>query len=149
MPRETHSALASRFLTVGAALDGLSDLPGEGLAVRAAIYARVSTDLQSNDSVLDQESRCREFADRRGWEVAASESDQRISGASADRPGLERILSRIDEWDVLLVWDSSRLARNEALYFSIFERVEAEDRRMSKFRRATTCWTSADGSVGF
>ena len=36
-----------------------------------------------------------------------------ISGASRhNRPGLLQLMDRIDEWQVLLTWDSSRLARN-------------------------------------
>jgi DNA invertase Pin-like site-specific DNA recombinase len=34
--------------------------------MRAAIYARMSTDKQSADSPADQIARCREFAERRG-----------------------------------------------------------------------------------
>jgi predicted site-specific integrase-resolvase len=37
--------------------------------MRAATYARVSTDKQSADSPADQIARCREFAARRGWHV--------------------------------------------------------------------------------
>ena len=35
--------------------------------MRAAIYARMSTDKQSSDSPADQIARCRAFATSRGW----------------------------------------------------------------------------------
>jgi DNA invertase Pin-like site-specific DNA recombinase len=37
--------------------------------MRAAIYARMSTDKQSPDSPADQVARCREFAAARGFDV--------------------------------------------------------------------------------
>jgi site-specific DNA recombinase len=81
--------------------------------VRAAIYARMSTDKQSAASPEDQIARCRAYAEREGWEVVLVESDAGISGASRhNRPGLLSLMSEIESWDVLLVWDSSRIARD-------------------------------------
>jgi site-specific DNA recombinase len=37
--------------------------------VRAAIYARMSTDKQSDTSPEDQIARCREYAEGQGWHV--------------------------------------------------------------------------------
>ena len=71
--------------------------------MRAAIYARMSTDKQSDTSPADQIARCREFAERRGWHVVDElvMVDAGISGASRyDRPGLLSIMDRIEEWDV-------------------------------------------------
>jgi len=83
--------------------------------VRAAIYARMSTDKQSDTSPEDQIARCREYAERQGWRVLESAivAEAGISGASRhNRPGLLGLMARIDEWDLLLCFDSSRLARN-------------------------------------
>jgi site-specific DNA recombinase len=82
---------------------------------RAAIYARMSTDKQSADSPADQIARCREYAAREGLHVVEDlvRTDAGISGASRhNRPGLLELIARIDEWDVLLCFDSSRLARD-------------------------------------
>ncbi len=84
--------------------------------MRAAIYARMSTDKQSADSPADQIARCREFAVTRGWTVAEEliVEDAGISGASRHaRPQFLGLMARIREWDVLLCWDFARLARNE------------------------------------
>jgi len=84
--------------------------------MRAAIYARMSTDKQSADSPADQVARCREFAKARGWTVVESLviSEAGISGASRhNRPGLLQLVARIDEWDTTLCWDCSRLSRNQ------------------------------------
>ena len=86
------------------------------MPLRAAIYARMSTDKQSTDSHADQIARCRELASARGWTVADElvVKDAGISGASRhERPQFLELMARIHEWDVLLCWDFSRLARNE------------------------------------
>jgi hypothetical protein len=83
--------------------------------MRVAIYARMSSDKQSPDSPADQIARCREFTDGRGWEVVDDlvGEDAGIPGASRhNRPRLLELIARIDEWDVLLCFDFSRLARN-------------------------------------
>ena len=75
----------------------------------------MSTDKQSDTSPADQVARCREFAAARGWEVAEElvAMEAGVSGASRhNRPGLLGLIGRIDEWDVLLCFDFSRLARN-------------------------------------
>ncbi|WP_199436974.1 recombinase family protein, partial [Acidiphilium multivorum] len=50
--------------------------------MRVALYARYSTDLQSDASVEDQLRICRARAEREGWTVVESYSDRAISGAS-------------------------------------------------------------------
>jgi site-specific DNA recombinase len=83
--------------------------------LRAAIYARVSTDKQSAASIADQIAGARVFAAARGFAVVDSlvVEESGISGASRhNRPRLLDLMARIDEWDVLLCWDGSRLGRN-------------------------------------
>lgn len=84
--------------------------------MKAAIYARMSTDKQSADSPADQIARCREYAKRHGWQVVEDlvVTDERISGAAiVDRPALRACLDAIHNYDVLLCWEFSRLARDE------------------------------------
>jgi len=83
--------------------------------MRCAIYARMSTDKQSADSPADQIARCRTFAASRGWTVVPElvVEDAGVSGASRhNRPKLLELMARIPEWDVLLCWEFSRLARD-------------------------------------
>jgi DNA invertase Pin-like site-specific DNA recombinase len=75
----------------------------------------MSTDRQSADSPADQIARCRAYATTRGWAVVESLviTEAAISGASRhNRPGLLGLFDRIDEWDVILAWDFSRLTRD-------------------------------------
>ena len=82
---------------------------------RIAIYARMSLDKQSSDSPKDQIARCRSFAEERGWQVSDDLifTDEALSGGTRyNRPRLLELIDRIGEWDILLCYDFTRLARN-------------------------------------
>jgi DNA invertase Pin-like site-specific DNA recombinase len=97
--------------------------------LRCAIYARYSTDKQNPLSIDDQIRKCREFADRNGWEVLDTHiySDEAMSGATDDRTGLQRLLeaatATAHALDVILVDDTSRLSRKLADSLRIFEQL--------------------------
>jgi site-specific DNA recombinase len=89
--------------------------------MRCAIYARYSSDLQRDSSVEDQNRKCRNFAELRGWVIidAYVRSDQEISGAAlANRSALNSLVAaarqRPRPFDRILIDDTSRLARNLA-----------------------------------
>lgn len=80
------------------------------------LYARKSTDKQSEASIADQLRRCRDYAAERGWGVTAEHTDEGISGAAlGNRPGLLTVLAQLARGDVLLVADLSRLSRSQDL----------------------------------
>ena len=82
---------------------------------RVAIYARMSLEKQSSESTGDQIARCRDFADQRGWQVVEELifTDKTVSGGTRyNRPDLLELVDRVLEWDVLLCYDFTRLARN-------------------------------------
>lgn len=83
--------------------------------MRAAIYARYSTDKQRQSSVEDQNRNCQRFAEREGWKVVAKYADRGISGATSARPEYQRMLADAEakKFDVLIVDDLSRLARDD------------------------------------
>ena len=57
--------------------------------MRAALYARFSTDLQRSESISDQFAACRAYCSQHDISVVAAYEDAAISGASmANRPGL-------------------------------------------------------------
>ena len=86
-------------------------------SVRCAVYTRYSTDRQNPCSIEDQLRKCREFAEPRGWQLLDPHiyTDEAISGASADRAALKRLLAAAHEqprpFDCVLFDDTSRLAR--------------------------------------
>jgi site-specific DNA recombinase len=83
--------------------------------VRAAVYARFSTDKQRDASIDDQLRNCRRWAERHGAEVCGVFEDRGISGSSKDRPGFKAALAAANAggFDVLLVDDLSRLSRDD------------------------------------
>src|SRR4051812_19968242 len=87
-------------------------------AMRAACYARFSSDLQRQTSLDDQIATGRRYAEAQGWHFVERHvyTDAAVSGASLDRPGIQALLAaartRPLPFDVLLVDDSSRVSRD-------------------------------------
>ena len=81
---------------------------------RAAIYARYSTDNQRAASIVDQQRRCREFADRNNLTVGQLWADEAEKGWNPEREQLQAMLAaaKNKKFDVLLVDDLSRLHRD-------------------------------------
>ena len=90
--------------------------------LRAALYARYSSENQRKESIEDQLATCRGEAVTRGFAVLEAHvyTDHARSGASQDRPGLLALLAAAKQrlFDVLLIDDLSRLARDN-LYMLI------------------------------
>ena len=83
--------------------------------MRAAIYARYSSDLQRPASIDDQVRQCRAEIERRGWQEAAVHSDRETPGTvSQGRPDYQRLLAaaKAREFDVVVVDELSRLTRD-------------------------------------
>ncbi len=94
--------------------------------MRAALYARYSSDRQNERSIQDQLAVCARHAESRGWVVVATFSDAAISGAAmANRPGIQSLLAAAvsSSFDVVLVEDEDRLARNLEHQANIFNRL--------------------------
>jgi DNA invertase Pin-like site-specific DNA recombinase len=102
--------------------------------MRAAIYARYSSENQRPESIDDQISACRKFAAERGYAVEPSQiySDQATSGARKDRPGLTALLSQAEQaaFEVILVDDLSRLARDNFLMLSVLAELRFQGVRV-------------------
>ncbi len=84
--------------------------------MRAALYARFSTDKQRDTSIDDQMRECERVARAAGLEVVAQFEDKGISGGTAARPGYQALLAgaRRREFEVIVTEDISRLWRNRA-----------------------------------
>ncbi|MCH7987221.1 MAG: recombinase family protein [Acidobacteria bacterium] len=94
--------------------------------LHCAVYARYSSDKQKPTSIDDQVRKCREFAERRGWHVLDEHiyTDEAVTGATDDRPGLQRFLAAATTpdrpFEAILIDDTSRLSRKliDALHIS-------------------------------
>jgi DNA invertase Pin-like site-specific DNA recombinase len=93
--------------------------------MRAVIYARVSTSDQSTDN---QTLELTKVAERNGWEIAEVFEDT-ISGAKTKRPALQRLLQGVirKEFDVVMVWDVSRLGRSLKHLVTLLEDFHAKN----------------------
>src|SRR5215211_1248979 len=90
-------------------------------AKKAILYARVSTDEQARSGYsLDQQlERLRKYATAEGYEVLEEIEDSGQSGASLERPGLDRARDLIatGKVSVILAQDRDRFAREPALHY--------------------------------
>jgi predicted HicB family RNase H-like nuclease len=59
--------------------------------VRAAVYARYSSDNQREASIEDQVEVCRRYANLQGWEIIKVYPDHALSGASRFRPAFQQL----------------------------------------------------------
>ena len=78
--------------------------------MRAAIYARVSTNDQHNEIQIKELT---DYLQRRGWELAGVYQDQ-MSGAKAQRPGLDALMAgaRLHKFDAVVVMKLDRFGRS-------------------------------------
>lgn len=82
--------------------------------MRAALYARFSSDLQRATSIEDQFRNCRKRADAEGWKIVATYADEAMSGSDTSRPQYRAMLAAATEgaFQILIVDDLSRLTRD-------------------------------------
>ena len=95
--------------------------------VRAALYARYSSDQQSPASIADQQRICRERAEREGWHIAGSYEDAAISGASMIlRPGVQKLLAdaQAGQFDIVLTEALDRVSRDQADVATFFKHLQ-------------------------
>lgn len=79
--------------------------------MRAVVYGRVSTDLQSETSVNEQLRRTKQYVEMKGWELVDEFSDVG-TGMNMERDGFKEMMSRIDEWDVVVAFKLDRFHRS-------------------------------------
>ena len=87
----------------------MPSMNGHGLkrtVLWAILYARVSTDEQARSgySLAQQLEALREYAAREGYEVLEEVQDPGQSGASLERPGMDRVRDLVASGGVSVVW---------------------------------------------
>src|SRR4051794_21064368 len=95
---------------------------------RAILYARVSTEEQARSgySLAQQIEALRGYAAREGYEVLEEVTDPGQSGASLERPGMDRVRDQVATSDVLVVLaqDRDRFAREPAYHYLLRKEFE-------------------------
>ena len=103
-------------------------------AKRAVLYARVSTDEQARSgySLAQQIEALREYAAREGYEILEEVRDPGQSGASLERPGMDRVrdLVAADDVSVVLAQDRDRFAREPAYHYLLRREFEEYGTKM-------------------
>src|SRR5436305_9637473 len=95
--------------------------------MRAALYARFSSDLQSERSIHDQLALCREIASRQVCRIVATFHDSGISGTStANRPGFQALMAAAasGQFDGIIIEDIDRFARDQADWHAARKRLD-------------------------
>ncbi len=83
--------------------------------MRAAIYARYSSDLQREASIEDQVRLCTSRIEAEGWTLSSTYTDHGVSGASSLRPGYQKLLedARTGAFEVVVAEALDRLSRDQ------------------------------------
>lgn len=82
--------------------------------MKVAIYTRLSDDQAGRSTGIERQiESCRQYAAARDWEVVAEFRDADLSAfrAGVVRPEYEDMLSRLGEFDAVVVWKLDRLVR--------------------------------------
>ncbi len=92
---------------------------------RVAIYARCSSQMQSEASIEDQLRICRDRVAHEGWTIIDVFSDMAISGASMQRPGIQRLMGEASsgKLDIIIAEALDRLSRDQADVATLFKRL--------------------------
>jgi len=93
--------------------------------MRAAIYARYSSDQQSAASIPDQVRLCRRLCEEQGWDVVEVFADEAMSGATHLRPDFQRMqqLAMRGGFDVLVAEALDRLSRDQEHIAGLHKRL--------------------------
>ena len=93
----------------------------------AVIYARYSSNNQTEQSIEGQVHVCQDFAKRNDIVIVDSYIDRAISGTTDEREAFQRMLkdSNNKKWDYVLVYKLDRFARNK--YESAIHRKHLKD----------------------
>ncbi len=93
--------------------------------MRAAIYARYSSENQREASIEDQLRVCRARVSSEGWTLAHTYQDRALSGASTLRAGYQALLAgaRDGAFDVVVAEALDRLSRDQEDVAGLFKRL--------------------------
>ncbi|ALC11509.1 recombinase family protein [Sphingopyxis sp. 113P3] len=93
--------------------------------LRAALYARFSSENQRDSSIEDQLRQCRERAEREGRTVVETYSDRAISGSSMIRAGIQSLLAdaQMGRFDIVLSEALDRISRDQEDVAAVFKRL--------------------------
>jgi site-specific DNA recombinase len=97
--------------------------------MKAALYARYSSESQRDASIADQLRDCRAHAERQGWQIIEEYTDHAISGASLLRPGIQAMIADAlrGRFQLVLAEAMDRLSRDQEDIAGLFKRMAYGD----------------------
>ncbi len=101
----------------------------EETLTQAVIYCRVSSvkQVEEGHGLDSQETRCREYARRKGYEILQVFPDQGVSGGVLDRPKMREMLSFLlnqsEENTVVIIDDLNRFSRDVRVHWQLRDLV--------------------------
>ena len=115
---------------------------------KVAIYTRVSTMEQANEgySIEEQKKKLISFCNINDWPKYEVFVDAGASGGTINRPALQDLLHRINDFDLVLVYKLDRLTRNVR---NLLDLLDTFEKNNVAFRSATEVYdtTSAMGRL--
>lgn len=92
---------------------------------RAAVYIRVSTLEQAQEgySVGEQKERLVAYCKAHDWLIADIYVDGGYTGSNLKRPGMQKLISETDKFDVVLVYKLDRLSRSQRDTLYLIEEI--------------------------
>lgn len=94
--------------------------------LRGIIYARVSTDMQGQESIENQIERCKNYIkDKKNISIEKIISDI-STGGNEDRAGFKELIEKIEnkEFDILIITELSRLSRTVITTLNILDKAK-------------------------
>ena len=81
---------------------------------KAVIYARYSSDSQTEQSIEGQMRVCKEYAEKNGYVIVSEYVDRAMTGTNDKRPAFQQMISdsKKHEWSFVLVYKFDRFARS-------------------------------------
>jgi len=98
--------------------------------LRAALYARVSTEDQATDgfSLEAQMKKMEAYCQVEGYEVVGRYIDDGYSGRKTNRPEYQRMMKEIDNWDVIVVLKMDRIHRNSVNFTLMMDQLRKKNK---------------------
>jgi DNA invertase Pin-like site-specific DNA recombinase len=107
-------------------------------SLRAAIYARVSTEDQAQKgfSLDAQVAKLESYCLAKGWEVSKKYIDDGYSGRDENRPKYQEMLADRDNWDIMIVLKMDRIHRNSVNFALMMDKLNGWDKGFASVQEA-------------
>ncbi len=106
--------------------------------LRAAIYARVSTEDQAREgfSLDAQVKRLEAYCRARGWKIFKVYVEEGQSGRDTRRPAYQEMMADRDDWDLILVLKMDRIHRNSVNFTLMMDELRRHGKEFNSIQES-------------